>query len=442
MNLQKEPPIVISIGGSQIVPNGGINIDFLSKLNVFVRKHVAKGRKFFLVTGGGNTARHYIDAGKNIVGGMTNEDLDWLGIHGSRLNAHLIRTIFKDIAHPRIIMDYKRPLIDRKEPVVVGAGWKPGWSTDYCAAALARDYKAYVLLNISNVSYVYDKNPHKFKDAKKITKLSWLEMEKLVGDKWTPGLNTPFDPIATKLAKDNHLTVVVANAKDFSNLDKIINGDSFKGTIIMPFTIDNSFYDREYYVGKKGENRLIYSESCIGKFSHKILNYYRALLIKMAFKPKKVLDVGCATGGLVKALRFLGIDAYGVEVSKYALKYADKDIKAYLKKGDIINLPYKDNEFDLVLTYDVMEHLERSKLKKALEETIRVSNKYIFHKIYTRENFWITLFHHRDFSHISFFTKHHWKQIFLSLKNVKILPLIFIKLPSFFETVFILRKKS
>lgn len=191
----------MSVGGSLIVPNGGIDSDFLSKLNVLIRKHVAKGRRFFLISGGGKIARHYRDAGKQVIGDITDEDLDWIAIHVTRTNAHLLRTIFQDIAHPRIIENYDKKLRNWKEPVVIGAGWKPGWSTDYDAVILARDYGANVIINMSNVDWIYDKDQLKHKDAKIIKKITWEEMERLVGSKWKPGLNTPFDPIATQLAK-------------------------------------------------------------------------------------------------------------------------------------------------------------------------------------------------------------------------------------------------
>ena len=57
-------------------------------------------------------------------------------------------------------------------------------------------------------------------------------MKELVGDKWTPGHNSPFDPIATELAKNLKLTVAIANGNDMENIKKIINGESFKGTVI------------------------------------------------------------------------------------------------------------------------------------------------------------------------------------------------------------------
>lgn len=229
-----EKPIILSIGGSLIVPNGGINTKFLSNLNTFIRKQISRGKRFFLIAGGGSTARQYIEAGKEILGNMTNEDLDWLGVHATHLNAHLLRTIFKDIAHPRIIENYEKKLENWIEPVTIGAGWKPGWSTDYDAVILARDYNADLIINMSNIDWVYDKDPQTHSDAKPIEKISWTEMQKLVGSEWTPGKNVPFDPIATSLAKNLNLSVIIVNGEDFENIQKIIDGTDFKGTSITP----------------------------------------------------------------------------------------------------------------------------------------------------------------------------------------------------------------
>ena len=230
----KERLIIISVGGSLIIPNGGIDRNFLENFNKFIRREVKLGRRFLLVVGGGNIMRHYRDAATSITKNVSNDDLDWLAIHITRVNAHLLRTIFFDIAHPRIIENYEHKLENWTEPIAIGAGWKPGWSTDYDAVILARDHDSKLIINLSNIDWVYDKDPNKFKDAKKIEKISWVEMEKIVGDKWEPGLNLPFDPIATKLAKDLGLTVIVTNGKNYENIDKIISGSKFEGTIISP----------------------------------------------------------------------------------------------------------------------------------------------------------------------------------------------------------------
>ncbi len=226
--------IVMSIGGSLIVPNGGINTDFLMKLNKFIREQLAKNknRQFFLVCGGGSTARHYIDAGKEVLGhSLTNDDKDWLGIHSSRLNAHLVRTIFRDIAHPYIIKHYE---IIRKvtEPVVLAAAWKPGWSTDFDSVLLCEDYGVHEVINLSNIDQVFDKDPKHFSDAKPIDKISWKKFRKLVGNEWIPGMNAPFDPVASKKAEELGTKVVVLNGENFENLENYMSGKKFVGTVI------------------------------------------------------------------------------------------------------------------------------------------------------------------------------------------------------------------
>jgi uridylate kinase len=162
---------------------------------------------------------------------LTRDDLDWLGIHATRLNAQLIRTIFRDIAHPYIIKKYD---IIRKvtEPIVVAAGWKPGWSTDYCAVLLAEDYNVKTVVNLSNIKQVYDTDPKANPDAKPIEKISWSDFRKIVGDEWTPGLNAPFDPIAAKKAQELGVTVVVMSGDDFTNIENYFAKKPFVGTTI------------------------------------------------------------------------------------------------------------------------------------------------------------------------------------------------------------------
>jgi len=213
-------------------PRKEINQRCLIKFNKLIRDQVAKGKRFMLVAGGGKLCRHYQEAGKAVIGNLTQEDLDWLGIHVTHLNGHLLRTIFQDIANPRVIQHYDRKLKNWTESVAIGAGWKPGWTTDYDAVQLAKDFGAKLIINMSNVDFVYDKDPAKFKDAQPLKNITWEEMNKIVGNKHSSGINAPFDPIATKLAKKLELTVVIANGNDMQNIQKIINRVSFKGTVI------------------------------------------------------------------------------------------------------------------------------------------------------------------------------------------------------------------
>lgn len=224
--------IVISMGGSLIVPEE-IDWKFVKEFKKVIESGIAKGYRFIIITGGGKTARKYIEAGVK-VGGVDSEDKDWLGIHATRLNAHFIRTIFKDYAHPTI---NKNPydlesFLKAKEAVLVAAGYRPGNSTDYIAVLLAKHFEIKKVANLSNIDFLCDKDPRKFKDAKKIKEISWPEFQKIVGNTWDPGSNVPFDPIASKLAAKEGIEVVILNGKKMKNFQKYLHGEKFQGTII------------------------------------------------------------------------------------------------------------------------------------------------------------------------------------------------------------------
>jgi len=194
-------------------------------------------------------------------------------------------------------------------------------------------------------------------------------------------------------------------------------------------------------MGEKAGYRFTQRSSALGKLLIKIAIYYRALVIRIFLKPKNCLDVGCGTGQLVQTLRSFGIDAYGVEISEQALAMADKTVRPFLKTGDIVKLPYNTGEFDLVITFDVLEHMERGKIKKSIDETIRVSRKYIMHKIYTKENLWIRWLYSKDYSHLSIFTSKFWRKKFLEHPDAVLQRNSIFRLPSFMESIFLLKKK-
>jgi len=222
----KKEIIVISLGGSVIVPDD-INYKFLKKLRKLIVSYLRK-YKFVLITGGGKTARRYINAADKTFK-IKDEDKDWLGIHATRLNAHLVRTIFEDVAKPAIAKNPTKKV--KFDKVLIGAGWKPGCSTDYDAVLLAKNVGADTVINMTNIDWLYDKDPRKYKSAKKIKKIDWKGFKKIVGDKWKPGMNVPFDPVATKEASRIGLRLVLLG-KDLDNLKKYLDGKEFKGSVV------------------------------------------------------------------------------------------------------------------------------------------------------------------------------------------------------------------
>ncbi|MEM9833915.1 MAG: UMP kinase [Bacteroidota bacterium] len=221
---------VLSLGGSIVVPDA-IDTDYLTQFKKFINQRVTQGDRFILTVGGGRTARNY-QAAAETVSGVDDEERDWLGIHATRLNAHLLRTIFKEQAHPIIAKDFDIALPNFTAPILVGAGWKPGWSTDYIAVLLAQRYQARTVLNLSNIDYVYAEDPRENPNAQRFEQINWADFRKIVGNEWTPGLSAPFDPIASKKAEELDLTVVILNGKKIENMKAFLSGGSFQGTVI------------------------------------------------------------------------------------------------------------------------------------------------------------------------------------------------------------------
>jgi uridylate kinase len=228
----EQETIVMSVGGSLIVPD---NIDtlFLTSLKNLVEDQIAThGRRFIIIAGGGKTARRYQDAA-GAVSNLDPEDLDWMGIHATRLNGHLLRTIFRDIAHPVMVTNPDDVIdIPKRIPLVIAAGYRPGASTDLRAVQIAKHVKSHKLINLSNIDYVCREDPRKNPNAERIKDISWSDFRKLIPEEWSPGLSSPFDPVAAREAEASHIEVAVINGEKTIEIENYLNGLPFAGTQI------------------------------------------------------------------------------------------------------------------------------------------------------------------------------------------------------------------
>jgi SAM-dependent methyltransferase len=104
-----------------------------------------------------------------------------------------------------------------------------------------------------------------------------------------------------------------------------------------------------------------------------------AYLLWRNFRARRTLDVGCARGYLVEALRELGVDAHGCDVSGYAVEHAAPGALGYVRIGDLSHgLPYDDGEFDLVSALEILEHLPTAAVPAALAELRRVCGGLVY----------------------------------------------------------------
>lgn len=86
------------------------------------------------------------------------------------------------------------------------------------------------------------------------------------------------------------------------------------------------------------------------------------------FHPQRLLDVGCATGHLVKALREAAVPTEGIDFSQWAVDNAVTPVV----QGSALELPWGAEEFDTVISQDFMEHMHPDDLPAVIAEQVRV----------------------------------------------------------------------
>ena len=227
---------VLSVGGSIVAPDKP-DFDFLDKFSKIIRAWLSQdlSRKLIMVIGGGAPARDYQNAYRKVCDlhkkNINNDEADWIGIMATRLNAQLVKAVFEDLCPNPVVYD-PTAVDDFRGQILVAAGWKPGFSTDNDAVVLAERFSGNLVVNLSNIAKVYTDDPKKNPEAKPIDSVSWEDFIKIVGTEWVPGKNTPFDPIASQRAQKAGIKVICAAGKDIENLENILNGKDFKGTVI------------------------------------------------------------------------------------------------------------------------------------------------------------------------------------------------------------------
>jgi uridylate kinase len=220
---------VLSLGGSLIVPDK-IDTQFLLKFREFMLDYVRRGNTAGILCGGGKTCRNYIQAAQD-VSTIPQVDCDWIGIMATRLNAELVRAIFGEHAYEKVVVNHSAKIKTAKR-IIIGAGWEPGCTTDTDSVLFAEIIHASTIINLTNIDYVYTKDPRKFSDAHIIKQISWVDFRKIIGDTYVSGMNVPFDPVASRKAEQLKLKVIILNGNNIDNLKNCLDGKEFIGTVI------------------------------------------------------------------------------------------------------------------------------------------------------------------------------------------------------------------
>ena len=227
----KKRMIVLSLGGSQIIPND-INLSYLNKLKKILKKHTKK-HKFIIVCGGGSVARKYISALKKT--GISERLQSLVGISATRMNARFMNYFFNidpeyGIPHTTKTL---RKYVKKQDITFCGAlEYKPNQTSDSTAAEIAQEFKA-DFINITNIKGLYTKNPKKFKNAKFIPRISWKDFDKMANKtRFKPGQHFVLDQTASKTILKNKITTYITG-KDLKQLNNLLSNKNFIGTTIQ-----------------------------------------------------------------------------------------------------------------------------------------------------------------------------------------------------------------
>lgn len=235
--------IIIKYGGSILNPKGFYSETAVKRLVDLLRKH--EKESFCLIIGGGKVCRNLQESAKQVLKDVIPQEqmsfaLDEIGIASTKINANYLLQILKqefpgEVCDELVIDPHSTPKAGYR--IYLATGARPGHSTDFDTLALAETFEAEKAIKISDFPIVLDVKPTEF-DKEKINsyktlpRMSWKEMQELVGHSWKAGANYPLGPPAAILGvhlshREGGFTLLIGQ---YPELEKMIAGEEFVGT--------------------------------------------------------------------------------------------------------------------------------------------------------------------------------------------------------------------
>lgn len=250
---------IVKLGGSILSPGEGLLDkslieEYVKNIRMYYATASEKKTRLVLVVGGGNICRIYRDIADSC-GEDSDVDLHRIGITATWMNAELIRSLLDDLSYKRILgvgvyaenqkeaeklmaKDFEDWLSGDK-PILVSGGFINGASTDFNAVLLASKIGVDRFFKLTDVDYVYSKDPKVDETAEPLKDISWTEFFRLFdmsleNPKHDPGGHIPVDLFAAKLANENGIGCFLSAGRDPSAITEVLNKGTREGTFIHP----------------------------------------------------------------------------------------------------------------------------------------------------------------------------------------------------------------
>jgi len=223
---------VISLGGSILV-RGEDDASYLRRISGLLRE-LSADMHIAIVTGGGRTARAYIDLGRSC--GANEAVLDEMGIAATRLNAYLLISALGTQCYPRPFSGIEEAISALSHyRMVIGGGTHPGHTTDTVAALLAERWEADAFLNLTSVPGAFTSDPATDPRAKRLESITTSDLVDLVDMSGRrAGANIVIDPLAARVLHRSRMKAFILHGRDIEGIRSCISGGSFEGTVVVP----------------------------------------------------------------------------------------------------------------------------------------------------------------------------------------------------------------
>ncbi len=223
---------VLLLGGHVFrgIPEGDFT---LVERTARIVRDLSKARKLAVVTGGSDTARRYIGAVGSLGGSKFLQDQ--AGILATRLHALVMIAALGERAFPKVIEDYDDAVLALQVgKIPVSGGMQPGQSTDAVAALMAERLGLNLLVKMTGVDGVYDRDPTRYPDARKIEELSYDDLESILRDKlYHPGRYELLDALSIKILKRSSISTIILSGDEPEALLDLVSGKR-AGSLVKP----------------------------------------------------------------------------------------------------------------------------------------------------------------------------------------------------------------
>ncbi len=225
--------VVLKIGGSVLYKkeNMTLNVELIRKYIELINDLYKAKHKIAIVVGGGKLARSIIHASEILDQVKTYRDI--LAVESTRIHALLFIASLRDKAYllvPRSFEEISKALSTSK--IVVSGGLQPGQSTSAVSALIAEYWRADILINLTDVEQVYDKDPHKHPDAQPIEQMTSDELLSIITQQEEePGKYDLFDRVGCEIIKRSKIKLAFSNGSKPENVKRILNGEKI-GTVV------------------------------------------------------------------------------------------------------------------------------------------------------------------------------------------------------------------